>query len=93
MLWPVGSIYMTIEDDNPSSLFPNTTWEEIKSGVLIQSVGNESENAGMIYGSNTLTTDNIPEHKHGILSIYDDCNYNTDMGSIFPGGDTTKNSA
>ena len=97
MLWPVGSIYMTIEDDSPSSLFPNTTWEEIKSGVLIQSVGNGSENAGMIYGNNTLTTDNIPEHKHGILSIYDDCNYNTasltdgyGMRSIFPDGDSTK---
>lgn len=97
MLWPVGSIYMTIEDDNPSSLFPNTTWEEIKSGVLIQSVGNGSEKAGMIYGSNMLTTDNIPEHKHGILSIYDDGNYNTaaltkDYGlrSIFPDNDTSK---
>ena len=62
-IYPVGSIYMSVNDTSPASLFGGT-WEELKDKFLL--------GAGDIYlsgatggeASHTLTSNEIPKHKH-----------------------------
>ena len=51
IIYPVGSVYMNVNNINPSTFIPNTTWE------LISSVGLASEN---VFGNgyNMAITDN-----------------------------------
>lgn len=62
---PVGSIYMSSESTDPSSLFGGT-WERLKGGFIYGAV--ESYGAGNGSGTSTnghtLTEDEMPAHKH-----------------------------
>ena len=63
MIYPVGSIYMSVNSTNPSTLFGGT-WEQIKDRFLL-SCGNTYAN-GTTGGEAThkLTEDEIPTHTH-----------------------------
>ena len=64
IVYPVGSIYMSISDVSPNALFGFGTWEQIKDTFLlcagdsypVGSVGGESEHI--------LTVDEMPSHAH-----------------------------
>jgi hypothetical protein len=43
-IYPVGSIYISINNTNPSSLFGGT-WEEVASGHLVLGLDGESEDS------------------------------------------------
>ena len=69
MIYPVGSIYMSVNSSNPGSLFGGT-WEKMPAGrVLIpegeSDWGTEYE-AGSTGGeaTHTLTVEELPSHKH-----------------------------
>lgn len=69
MIYPVGSIYMSVNSSNPGSLFGGT-WEKMPAGrVLIpegeSDWGTEYE-AGSTGGeaTHTLTVDELPAHNH-----------------------------
>lgn len=63
LIYPIGSIYMSVNTTNPSTLFGGT-WEKIKDRFLLASgdnyingnVGGESQH--------TLTTSEMPTHSH-----------------------------
>lgn len=63
-IYPIGSIYLSTVDTNPSILFGFGTWVQIKDKFLLAtgdvyeagSVGGESEH--------TLNIDEIPNHSH-----------------------------
>ena len=67
-VYPVGSIYMSVNNTDPSTLFPNTTWEQLKDRFLL--------GAGDVYtggttggeATHTLTVDEIPSHSHSFSS-------------------------
>lgn len=71
LIYPVGSIYMSVNPTNPSELFPLTAWAEwgkgrVPVGVDIsQTEFNKAEKTG---GSKavTLTVDQIPSHTHKV---------------------------
>ncbi|MGM9531584.1 phage baseplate protein [Intestinibacter sp.] len=64
MVYPVGSIYISVNSINPSSLFGFGTWEQIKDKFLLAT--GDIHGAGEIGGeeSHTLTSDEIPSHSH-----------------------------
>lgn len=64
-LYPVGSIYLSVNDTNPSELFGGT-WERIQDRFLLAS-GN-TYTAGSTGGeaSHTLTINEMPTHGHGM---------------------------
>lgn len=74
---PIGSIYMTINEVNPSVLFGGT-WELLKDRFLV-GAGN-SYQVGEIGGeaTHTLTVDEMPNHSH-INCIYNQNNTYYDM--------------
>lgn len=66
-IYPVGSIYMSVNGNNPTTLFGGT-WEQIKDKFLL-SCGDTFEN-GTLGGeiNHTLTVNEMPTHTHSISS-------------------------
>ena len=62
-IYPVGSIYMSINNVNPSTVFGGT-WEQIKDKFLLAS--GDTYNNGATGGSatHTLAVNQLPSHNH-----------------------------
>ena len=65
-IYPIGSIYMSIDDVNPNELFGGT-WIKIENRFLLAS---GSKNIGITGGEEThiLNTNELPKHNHTIPS-------------------------
>lgn len=65
-VYPVGSIYTSTVNTNPSILFGFGNWEAIEGGRVLLASGN-GYNAGSTGGSptHTLKIDELPSHNHG----------------------------
>lgn len=65
--YPIGSIYLTLNPDNPATYFGGV-WEQIQGKFLLSA--DSSHGAGSTGGSfnKTLSTDNLPSHNHSIGS-------------------------
>lgn len=65
---PVGSIYLSVSDTNPSTLFGGT-WERIEDTFLL--AAGSSYAAGETGGeaTHTLTVNEMPSHSHNIKTI------------------------
>ena len=63
MVYPVGSIYMSVNSTSPASLFGGT-WERIKDRFLLAS--GDTYSAGSTGGEaqHTLTINEMPKHSH-----------------------------
>ena len=68
MIYPVGSIYMSVNSTNPGTLFGGT-WERIQDTFLLAS--GTSYTAGTTGGeaTHTLTIDEMPSHGHNIAGF------------------------
>lgn len=71
LIYPVGSIYMSVNPTNPSELFPLTAWAEWGKGrvpVGVDTSQTEFNKAEKTGGSKavTLTVDQIPSHTHKV---------------------------
>ena len=66
--YPIGSIYMSINNVNPSTLFGGV-WEQIKDTFLLSA--GDTYTAGNTGGeaTHTLTVDEIPSHRHPGLTV------------------------
>lgn len=65
--WPIGSIYMSVNNIEPSTLFGGT-WEQISGRFLIGCGGSSGLSNGDTGGTweHTLTVNQIPQHTHSI---------------------------
>lgn len=63
MVYPVGSIYMSVNAADPAALFGGT-WEQLKDVFLL--AAGDTYAAGSTGGeaSHTLTVDEMPQHGH-----------------------------
>ena len=67
-IYPTGSIYMSTASDDPSTLFPNTTWAVFGEGRVL--VGYDAADPDFSAGNedghktHTLTTAEMPSHTH-----------------------------
>lgn len=66
--YPVGSIYMSVNNINPSNFFGGT-WEEIKDKFLLSA--GDIYSAGSTGGeeTHTLTVDEMPNHSHSYIAF------------------------
>ena len=73
MIYPVGSIYMSVNSSNPGSLFGGT-WEKMPAGRVLIPEGKSSWGTTYTAGSqggeatHTLTVDEMPSHTHKITA-------------------------
>lgn len=72
-IYPIGSIYMSVNDTNPSLVFGGT-WQQIKDRFLLasgdtydngQTGGSATHTPSGTVGAHSLTTNEIPAHTHG----------------------------
>lgn len=90
IIYPVGSIYLTINDINPQTLFGGT-WEKISGGYLYATGSNslgKTTYSGWGAQSTELTVNQIPKHGHWILALNKNSNgynYSSDMDYDSPG--------
>lgn len=65
IIYPVGSIYLSVNSTDPSTIFGGT-WEQIKDQFLLSA--GDTYTAGATGGSatHTLTVDEIPAHNHPV---------------------------
>ena len=69
-LYPVGSIYMSVNSTNPSNYFGGT-WEQIKDRFLLACGSTYSNGSTGGEATHTLTVNEIPSHNHeGIYEYY-----------------------
>lgn len=63
-LYPIGSIYLSMNDTNPLELFGFGEWEQIKDRFLLSA--GDTYSAGSIGGEavHTLTINEMPSHNH-----------------------------
>lgn len=64
LIYPVGSIYMSVASTSPATLFDGTTWEQLKDKFLLGA--GDTYTAGGTGGnaSHTLTIAEMPSHNH-----------------------------
>ena len=73
--WPIGSIYMTMSNQNPADLIGGT-WKQISQGRFIMGAGsidNKTIPSRELGGSNSITLNesNLPVHKHNVSAEID----------------------
>lgn len=63
-MYPVGAIYMSVNNTSPETLFPGTTWVQLKDTFLL--AAGDSYSAGTTGGeaTHTLTSGEMPSHTH-----------------------------
>ena len=91
LIYPIGSIYTSMQNTDPGTMFENTTWERITDRFLwCANDGQGSNQTGGAYDV-TLTENNLPSHTHTftgteqagqLFGIYADPNYGTTGGYI-----------
>ena len=76
LIYPVGSIYMSVNETSPAVLFGGT-WERIKDTFLLSA--GDKYSAGAIGGEAThvLTIEEMPWHDHAIMAGYGETLNNT----------------
>lgn len=65
-IYPVGSIYITLNQTSPSKLFPGTYWKQIKNRFLLSASSTYSALSVGGEATHTLTENEIPAHQHSI---------------------------
>lgn len=71
VLYPVGSIYMSVNSTSPSQLFGGE-WKQITGRFLYCTTTSKTLGGDTTTGSTTLTVDQIPPHKHYIQAMTGD---------------------
>lgn len=68
VIYPVGSIYMSMSATNPATLFGVGTWARISQGRMLLGADDSTYKAGATGGeaTHTLTANEMPAHSHGI---------------------------
>lgn len=65
-VYPVGSIYMSVTNVNPATLFGGT-WEQLKDRFLLGAGDTYTNGAKGGEAKHTLTIDEMPTHNHEIM--------------------------
>lgn len=94
LIYPVGSIYLSIGNTNPTTQFPGTTWINAAKGLFLVGVGTGTDIGGIsrnfTQGANTngeyahtLTIPELPAHSHTGRNIVVGSNGVTDPNMVF----------
>lgn len=66
-IYPIGSIYMSVNSTNPSELFGGE-WERIQDRFLLASGTTYTNGATGGEATHTLTVDEMPSHRHSRMT-------------------------
>lgn len=88
MVYPIGSIYISVNSTNPNTLFGGA-WEAIEERFLLASGTNYSAGSTGGETTHTLTVAEIPSHKHtGSTNSTGAHRHNLYYRNVYSSGDT-----
>lgn len=94
LIYPVGSIYMSVNNTNPGTIFGGT-WQQIKDTFLLSA--GDTYTAGDTGGEaeHTLTVNEMPSHQHETLNNgkYDATNFTNAGNYMLVAGNARYNSS
>ena len=90
IIYPIGSIYMSLTNTNPTNLFGGT-WEQIKDTFLLSAGDNYSAGSTGGEAEHTLTVDEIPAHTHGFKVTTGKVQSGTNYARVASDGTATDN--
>lgn len=75
--YPIGKLYITTGNEDPNDTIGGT-WVKIAGGYLYGCNNSliNTDYTGSGTQPHSLTSDELPQHKHTLTSYYDDANYN-----------------
>jgi len=88
-LYPIGAVYITVNNNNPGSFLGIGTWQKTSQGRFLVGQGNRGQAGDPTFNSgngsrgeysHTLTTQEMPKHRHGFTGA----NGNVDRQSPSP---------
>lgn len=68
IVYPVGSIYMSVNAADPSKLFSGTTWEKLEDRFLLGSSSTYTNGSTGGEATHALTAIEMPNHAHSIFA-------------------------
>lgn len=68
IVYPVGSIYMSVNAADPSTLFSGTSWEKLEGRFLLGSSSTYKPGSTGGEATHTLTYNEMPKHTHAMYS-------------------------
>lgn len=91
VIYPVGSIYMSMVDTDPATLFGVGTWARISQGRMLLGADDSTYEAGATGGeaTHTLSVNEMPAHSHDISNSGDHTHQvsrNIDLSNADPKG-------
>lgn len=92
LMYPVGSVYISVNNTNPANLFGGT-WEQIKDRFLLACGSTYANGATGGEATHKLTTAEMPSHTHTITwaqysKRYSESTNGANNGQEFVGGST-----
>lgn len=84
-IYPVGSIYMSVNSTNPGTLFGGT-WTQLQNRFLLGAGSSYTNGATGGSATVTLTTNQIPSHQHELQIQTGSTWYKAQVYTIFSGG-------
>ena len=63
-IYPIGSIYMSVNNTNPSTLFTGTTWTQITTDAYLKIVTSNGGQAGGTSSEHKIPVESMPAHTH-----------------------------
>lgn len=94
MVYPVGSIYISVNTTNPGTLFGGT-WEQIKDRFILAAGGSYTVGSTGGEATHTLTVNEMPNHEHRSM-LWEEGGYfgcNQGAADITPGYESKWNFA
>lgn len=79
VVYPVGSVYLTTSSTSPATAFGGT-WSKVTGGCVAAAGTTGFAAVGSTGGSTTITTKQIPAHKH--YTVNDNVVYNDSTGVL-----------
>lgn len=68
IVYPIGSIYMSVNAADPSTLFSGTSWEKLEGRFLLGSDSTYKPGSTGGEATHTLTQNEMPKHTHPMYS-------------------------
>lgn len=68
IVYPIGSIYMSVNAADPSTLFSGTSWEKLEGRFLLGSSSTYRPGSTGGEATHTLTQNEMPKHTHPMYS-------------------------
>jgi len=65
LIYPIGSIYMSINTVSPATLFGGT-WEQITDDAYLKIVSSNPGELGGTSSDHKITIESMPSHNHGL---------------------------